>query len=221
MLSISRSDSALLAEPQSEPVTHAQDPEEAEERRRESELRAPLIRLSASEPQVPTVRIQPPHPSIDPDPSGSNSPPLASELARLVISQSAPLPAVRLKAKQRYDNSSSSLSLPSFHAQPAGQPSASIDQTRYRIGSRTVAGSLVSAESIKAHLGLLAAFKRLRQRVESCPDESLPDIAQFLDGPQRWAWFVGLAVERCVQNDVTAGQKGHLHPSPHLGFSVG
>ncbi|EPT03017.1 hypothetical protein FOMPIDRAFT_1117270, partial [Fomitopsis schrenkii] len=67
---------------------------------------------------------------------------------------------------------------------------------RYGIGSRTVAGSLVSVESIKAHLGLLAAFKRLRQRVESCPDEDLPDIAQFLDGPQRWAWFVGLAVER-------------------------
>ena len=64
-----------------------------------------------------------------------------------------------------------------------------------------MAGSLVSAESVKAHLGLLAAFKSLRQRVESCPDESLPDMAQFLDGPQRWAWFVGLAVERCVPTD--------------------
>lgn len=36
--------------------------------------------------------------------------------------------------------------------------------------------------------------------MESCPDEDLPDIAQFLDGPQRWAWFVGLAVERCALN---------------------
>ncbi|EPT03014.1 hypothetical protein FOMPIDRAFT_1159610 [Fomitopsis schrenkii] len=59
-----------------------------------------------------------------------------------------------------------------------------------------MSGSLVGVESIKAHLRLLATFKRLRQRVESSPSESLPDVAQFLDGPQRWAWFVGLAVER-------------------------
>ncbi|KAH9832611.1 uncharacterized protein C8Q71DRAFT_879588, partial [Rhodofomes roseus] len=55
---------------------------------------------------------------------------------------------------------------------------------------------LVDPEHLKAHLGLLGAFKELRQRVESCSDDYLPQIAQFLDGPQRWAWFVGLAVER-------------------------
>lgn len=79
-----------------------------------------------------------------------------------------------------------------------------------------MAGSLVSVESLKAHLGLLAAFKRLRQRVESCPDENLPDIAQFLDGPQRWAWFIGLAVERCALIVSHAVIRGTEVPAPRF-----
>ncbi|KAH9930341.1 uncharacterized protein B0H18DRAFT_1117024 [Fomitopsis serialis] len=79
------------------------------------------------------------------------------------------------------------------HIESAPSSSASLQslskQEKYRIGSRTVPQSLVNTEHVKAHLGLLAAFKELRQRVETCPDDYLPDIAQFLDGSQRWAWF--------------------------------
>lgn len=125
----------------------------------------------------------------------STSSHLAFRLNRLVAPHSASLPVAPLKEKWRNNNNGSSLSLSSFRAK-VQRPSTSSDQTRYRIGSHTMSGSLVGVESIKAHLRLLATFKRLRQRVESSPSESLPDVAQFLDGPQRWAWFVGLAVER-------------------------
>ena len=69
---------------------------------------------------------------------------------------------------------------------------------RYTIGSRTIMQPLVSLEHLKAHLGLLGAFYRLRTMVEAYPVNSVPDEIRRLDVAQRWAWFVGLAVERRV-----------------------
>ncbi|KZT69342.1 hypothetical protein DAEQUDRAFT_274785 [Daedalea quercina L-15889] len=69
-------------------------------------------------------------------------------------------------------------------------------QERYKIGSRVNTQSLVDADHVKTHLGLLGAFMDLRQKVESYPDENIPECARPLKQSHRWAWFVGLAVER-------------------------
>ncbi|OSX64414.1 hypothetical protein POSPLADRAFT_1032777 [Postia placenta MAD-698-R-SB12] len=47
-----------------------------------------------------------------------------------------------------------------------------------------------------AHLRLLGAFKALRSTVEENLGAQLPDTVAGLDAAQRWAWFVGLAVDR-------------------------
>lgn len=66
----------------------------------------------------------------------------------------------------------------------------------YTIGAHRITAPLVPIEHLKAHLGLLRIFKGLRTKIEAA-DTSLPQVAFTLDDPvQRWAWFVGLAVER-------------------------
>lgn len=49
---------------------------------------------------------------------------------------------------------------------------------------------------LKAHLRLLGAFNALRATVEENLGAQLPDTVAGLDAAQRWAWFVGLAVDR-------------------------
>ena len=84
------------------------------------------------------------------------------------------------------------------HGISARNTSWSVPLERYTIGSRAIIQSLVTLEHLKAHLGLLGAFHRLKTLVEAYPVNSLPDVIRPLDRSQRWAWFVGLAVERRV-----------------------
>ncbi|CAL1714287.1 unnamed protein product [Somion occarium] len=68
----------------------------------------------------------------------------------------------------------------------------------YKIGSHTLGSPLVDVDQLKAHLALLHAFKLLRTDIQSKSAEELklPRVVNLLDENKRWAWFVGLAVER-------------------------
>ena len=70
--------------------------------------------------------------------------------------------------------------------------------TSYRIGSQTLLSPLVQVAELRAHLSLLRAFKNLRNDVEEANAAKLPEGTRTLDQRQRWAWFVGLAVDRFV-----------------------
>ncbi|THH07932.1 hypothetical protein EW146_g9155, partial [Bondarzewia mesenterica] len=65
-----------------------------------------------------------------------------------------------------------------------------------RIGSRILASPFVNTRQLKLHLDLLGAFYELRRKVEAGQDPRLPRQVGNLLPEQRWAWFVGLAVER-------------------------
>jgi hypothetical protein len=67
--------------------------------------------------------------------------------------------------------------------------------TNFKIGIKTTAQPLVSIQQIKGHLALLNAFSELRNSIEGA-EISVPRVANDKEG--KWAWFVGLAVERCV-----------------------
>lgn len=67
--------------------------------------------------------------------------------------------------------------------------------TQFTIGSSKTTAPLVSIPQIKGHLALLHAFAELRKRVEST-EFSLFNIPKEAD--RKWAWFVALAVERCI-----------------------
>ena len=70
----------------------------------------------------------------------------------------------------------------------------------FSIGSHKLSEPLVDIASVKAHLALLGAFASLKERIETCAPDNLPDSARGLsntpEAPQRWIWFVTLAVER-------------------------
>ena len=70
--------------------------------------------------------------------------------------------------------------------------------TRYAIGDTVLDAPLVSIHQLKGHLALLRAFKALKTNIQDKrPDElQLPAAVNELDKDKRWAWFVGLAVER-------------------------
>lgn len=55
---------------------------------------------------------------------------------------------------------------------------------------------LVQTNELKAHLCLLRAFKILREAVEVDDVTDWPETIRMLDRQQRWAWFVGLAIDR-------------------------
>ena len=57
---------------------------------------------------------------------------------------------------------------------------------------------MVSVEELRAHLCLLREFKDLRTLVEGGQIAEWPAMVQSWAPEQRWAWFVGLAVERYV-----------------------
>ncbi|KAJ2936089.1 hypothetical protein H1R20_g1003, partial [Candolleomyces eurysporus] len=65
--------------------------------------------------------------------------------------------------------------------------------TKFKIGGVFTEGLLVNIEQIKGHLALLNAFSNLKNEVEG-----LTVDIKFMpkDLEKRWAWFVGLAVER-------------------------
>jgi len=66
--------------------------------------------------------------------------------------------------------------------------------TQFMIGNALTDAPLVSIQETKAHLSLLHAFAELRNSVDAVLG---PILGVQLDKEQRWAWFVGCAVERC------------------------
>lgn len=65
----------------------------------------------------------------------------------------------------------------------------------FRIGNTQTNGPLVTASQLRSHVGLLRHFWDLRQAVENGKDIRIPAPARALE-PERWAWFVALAVDR-------------------------
>lgn len=78
---------------------------------------------------------------------------------------------------------------------PTAQPPDYTFPTRFEIGGSLTDGLLVDIPQIKGHLALLDAFANLKKEVEET-DIPIPDMP--FDKEKRWAWFVGLAVERCA-----------------------
>ena len=66
----------------------------------------------------------------------------------------------------------------------------------YTIGGNVLDTPLVRNSHIRAHLSLLRAIIDLKATVEAGEDPRIPADARALPYAQRWAWFVGLAVER-------------------------
>jgi hypothetical protein len=64
---------------------------------------------------------------------------------------------------------------------------------KFWLGLYTVE-AFVTLAQIKDHIALLDGFAELRAEVEATPEERFPFSPSTPD--QRWAWFVGLSVER-------------------------
>ncbi|KII94204.1 hypothetical protein PLICRDRAFT_419726 [Plicaturopsis crispa FD-325 SS-3] len=79
---------------------------------------------------------------------------------------------------------------------PSAEPPTYTFPKTFKIGSSTTTGPLVQPDQLKGHLGLLHAFYSLRCQVEEGSDPRLPEWSTKVDPERRWAWFVGLAVER-------------------------
>lgn len=85
-------------------------------------------------------------------------------------------------------------------------PPRYLERTRFPVGGKTPKGPFATISQLKAHLGLLRAFRELKNRVtdlEANRDahDKLPLLARELDPQQRWVWFLELALERCVLCD--------------------
>ncbi|KAJ7909271.1 hypothetical protein B0H13DRAFT_1714935 [Mycena leptocephala] len=72
-------------------------------------------------------------------------------------------------------------------------PSSSSFPKEFKLGLHRTKPFVTTAQ-IKDHLALLNAFANLRSKVETMPAEQFPFLPSAPD--RRWAWFVGLAVER-------------------------
>ncbi|KAF8076954.1 hypothetical protein FPV67DRAFT_440215 [Lyophyllum atratum] len=75
-------------------------------------------------------------------------------------------------------------------------PSYAFPQT-FAIGSTRTNAPLVTSDQVKGHLTLLHAFATLKAQVEALGAGAKEEIPTMPDDKERrWAWFVGLAVER-------------------------
>ena len=83
---------------------------------------------------------------------------------------------------------------------PGGPPPSYTSPTSYKIGSQRLLDPLINIQQLKAHLTLLREFKKLKRAVQetSAEELKLTDVAKKLSPDKRWAWVVGMAVERCV-----------------------
>lgn len=109
---------------------------------------------------------------------------------------------------KRFESAASVGTVPPAYSAKAEQPPAyppaySHAPVSHSIGGKTLTAPLVQVQDLKAHLCLLRAFKNLRIAVEADPGTGSqtshwPELAKKLDGPRRWTWFLGLAVDRCV-----------------------
>lgn len=85
---------------------------------------------------------------------------------------------------------------PALAASSSDRPPAYQSPSSYRVGSQKLKNPLVQVHELKAHLCLLRAFRNLRTVVEDGKIAEWPEIPRMWAPSQRWAWFVGLAVER-------------------------
>jgi len=82
-------------------------------------------------------------------------------------------------------------------------PPYHLERIRVPIGGVIPKEPFVTVYQLKIHLGLLRAFKELKDRVtdlEAHKDvrNKLPPLAQELGPQERWTWFLELALERRV-----------------------
>ncbi|KAJ7700855.1 hypothetical protein B0H17DRAFT_925014 [Mycena rosella] len=85
---------------------------------------------------------------------------------------------------------------PSINA-PSGKPEAPPAYsfpTAFTVGASRTTLPFVSVPQIKDHLALLHAFAELKLKVEGMADFGVSHLPS--DQERRWAWFVGLSVER-------------------------
>lgn len=68
--------------------------------------------------------------------------------------------------------------------------------TSYKIGQLWTYAPLVSIPGLKAHLALLHTFAEMKNSVHNVEVPATSNIPK--DKDKRWAWFIGCAVERCV-----------------------
>lgn len=104
-----------------------------------------------------------------------------------------------MDAKEDSKLSADSGAPPAYSAGSAArhdQPPAYTPPSSFKVGQRTLTSPLVHADELKVHLSLLRAFKRLRTTVEAGEVAAWPELVRKLEAPQRWAWFIGLAVDR-------------------------
>ncbi|GBE89583.1 hypothetical protein SCP_1602460 [Sparassis crispa] len=106
-------------------------------------------------------------------------------------------------------NAASSASSASFTTATASTNTRStyIGPSAYHIGDATLHAPLVELDHLRAHLALLRAFKALRTLIEDADELGLQALR--MDSTARWAWFVGLAVER-FQRWTAVVRKGDL-----------
>lgn len=76
-------------------------------------------------------------------------------------------------------------------------------QIRFPVGGVVPEEPFVTIPQLKAHLGLLRAFRELNNRItdlEASQDlrAKLPSLAQELRPQERWIWFLELALERFI-----------------------
>lgn len=79
--------------------------------------------------------------------------------------------------------------------------------TRFTIGGLTTVEPLVSIAQTKGHLALLRAFAELKAQIEAYDTSALHKLTS---ADAKWAWFVGLAVERYVIMSNLASFMGRL-----------
>ena len=103
-----------------------------------------------------------------------------------------------LKPPPDYSTPSLKLTLKASAQSPrrADPPPAYAPPSAYTVGAQKLTAPLVHVHQLKAHLALLRAFKSLRLRVEDENNSEWPG-PKLGSAAQRWAYFVGVAVERC------------------------
>lgn len=113
---------------------------------------------------------------------------------------------MKIKEPPESDSDSAQLASTANTSRPLASGNTS---TPYIIGGQTLEAPLVTIQQVKAHLCLLRAFKDLRAAVEATPTEldksqlpygtsEWPELVKKLDGPSRWIWFLGIAVDKYV-----------------------
>jgi len=107
-----------------------------------------------------------------------------------------------LRSPPRYTAHGAGPSTSASDDQPAPPPYY-LEEVRFPVGGKVPKNSFVTVPQLKAHLGLLRAFRELKDRVtdlEANQDvrDKLPPLAQELGPEDRWTWFLELALERCV-----------------------